>query len=37
MKALAKSKAEQGLWLVDVDKPTYGINDVLIRIDRTGI
>lgn len=37
MKALAKSKSEQGLWLVDVDEPAFGINDVLIRIDRTGI
>ncbi|MCC6510813.1 MAG: L-threonine 3-dehydrogenase [Pirellulaceae bacterium] len=37
MKALAKSKAQVGLWLVDVPEPTYGINDVLIRIDRTGI
>lgn len=37
MKALVKSKREVGLWLEDVPEPTYGINDVLIRIDRTGI
>jgi threonine 3-dehydrogenase len=37
MKALVKSKAERGLWLADVPEPETGINDVLIRIDRTGI
>lgn len=37
MKALVKSKREVGLWLEDVPEPEYGINDVLIRIDRTGI
>jgi threonine 3-dehydrogenase len=37
MKALVKSKAERGLWLEDVPIPTFGINDVLIKIDRTGI
>ena len=37
MKALVKSKSEPGLWLHDVPEPTYGINDVLIRVDRTGI
>ncbi len=37
MKALVKSKRDVGLWLEDVPEPTYGINDVLIRIDRTGI
>src|SRR5438874_3335067 len=37
MKALVKSKSERGLWLQDVPEPTIGINDVLIRIDRTGI
>ncbi len=37
MKALVKSKREVGLWLEDVPEPTYSINDVLIRIDRTGI
>jgi threonine 3-dehydrogenase len=37
MKALVKAKSEPGLWLEDVPVPEYGINDVLIRIDRTGI
>ena len=37
MKALVKAKSEPGLWLQDVPKPTCGINDVLIRVDRTGI
>jgi len=37
MKALVKSRAEPGLWLEDVPVPEPGINDVLIRIDRTGI
>ncbi len=37
MKALVKSKAERGLWLQDVPEPGIGINDVLIRVDRTGI
>ena len=37
MKALVKSRSERGLWLEDVPEPTLGINDVLIRVDRTGI
>ncbi len=37
MKAIVKSKAEIGLWLEDVPEPEVGINDVLIRIKRTGI
>ncbi len=37
MKALAKQFARPGLTLVDVPEPEYGINDVLIRVDRTGI
>lgn len=37
MKALVKARPEPGLWLQDVPEPTPGINDVLIRIDRTGI
>src|SRR2546423_14815217 len=36
MKALVKKQSERGLWLEDVPEPTIGINDVLIRIDRTG-
>ncbi len=37
MKALAKIKSEPGLWLVDAPLPAVGLNDVLIRVDRTGI
>ena len=37
MKALVKSKSEPGLWLQDVPRPEVGLNDVLIRVDRTGI
>lgn len=37
MKALVKKKAEVGLWLDEVPVPTIGINDVLIKILRTGI
>jgi threonine 3-dehydrogenase len=37
VKALAKSEARPGLWLVDVPEPEVGINDVLIRVLRTGI
>ncbi|MGI5308173.1 L-threonine 3-dehydrogenase [Rheinheimera sp. WS51] len=37
MKALAKLKAEPGIWQTDVDKPEVGPNDVLIRIKKTAI
>jgi threonine 3-dehydrogenase len=37
MKALVKSKSEPGLWLEEIAIPTIGINDVLIRVLRTGI
>ena len=37
MKALVKSKAEQGLWLEDIPEPKVGINDVLVRVRYTGI
>jgi len=37
MKALVKKESKPGLWLQDVPEPTIGINDVLIRVDRTGI
>lgn len=37
MKALVKRKAEQGLWLEDVPEPSIGVNDCLIKVDRTGI
>ena len=37
VKALAKSEARPGIWLVDAPEPEVGINDVLIRVLRTGI
>jgi len=37
MKALVKSKSEPGLWLEDVPRPQVGVNDVLIKVNRTGI
>jgi threonine 3-dehydrogenase len=37
MKALVKAKAEPGLWLQDVPEPKIGINDVLIKVHKTGI
>jgi threonine 3-dehydrogenase len=37
MKALVKSRSEQGLWLEDVPEPQLGLNDVLIRVQKTGI
>jgi threonine 3-dehydrogenase len=37
MKALVKKQAAPGLWLDDVPEPRIGINDVLIRVHRTGI
>ena len=37
MKALVKRRAEPGLWLEEAPEPQISLNDVLIRIDRTGI
>ena len=37
MRALVKARAEPGLWLEDVPVPEPGINDVLIRVRKTGI
>src|SRR2546422_3944472 len=37
MKALVKKKSEVGLWLDEVPVPEIGINDVLIKVLRTGI
>jgi len=37
VKALVKAHAQLGLWLEDIPEPTFGINDVLIRVHRTGI
>ena len=37
MKALVKKVSRPGLWLEDVPVPRPGINDVLIRVHKTGI
>ena len=37
MKALVKKSPEQGLWLEDVEVPQMGINDVMIKIEKTAI
>jgi threonine 3-dehydrogenase len=37
MKALVKAQAAPGLWLQEVPVPSYGINDVLIRVKRAAI
>ncbi|HTW74418.1 MAG TPA: L-threonine 3-dehydrogenase [Steroidobacteraceae bacterium] len=37
MQALVKSRPEPGLWRADVPVPEPGINDVLIRVHKTGI
>jgi threonine 3-dehydrogenase len=37
MRALVKARPEPGLWLEDVPEPELGINDVLIRVRKTGI
>ncbi len=37
MKALVKSKSEEGLWLEDVAEPDCGLGDVKIRVHYTGI
>ena len=37
MRALVKAKREEGLWLENVPEPEVGLNDVLIRVHKTGI
>jgi threonine 3-dehydrogenase len=37
MQALVKRRSEPGLWLEEVPVPMIGINDVLIKVLRTGI
>ena len=37
MKALVKKKAERGLWLDEVPVPEIAINEVLIKVLRTGV
>lgn len=37
MKALVKTQAAEGIWLQDVPEPEFGIDDVLIKVLKTGI
>ena len=37
MRALVKKQSGEGLWLEDVPQPGVAANDVLIKVDRTGI
>lgn len=37
MKAIAKTKPEEGLELIDIPEPSVGPNDVLVKVQRTGI
>ena len=37
MKALVKTKAEQGIWLQDMPEPECGNNDVVVKIHKTAI
>ncbi len=37
MRALVKSRAEQGIWLEDVPSPAIGPNDLLVRVHYTAI
>jgi threonine 3-dehydrogenase len=37
MKALVKAHAKPGLWLEEIPVPVPGINDVLVRVHKTGI
>jgi threonine 3-dehydrogenase len=37
MRALAKTKAQPGIWMIDAPKPEIGPKDVLVKIHRTGI
>ncbi|MFV2000623.1 MAG: L-threonine 3-dehydrogenase [Acidimicrobiia bacterium] len=37
MRALVKAKPEPGIWLQDIEQPSVGPNDVLIKITKTSI
>lgn len=37
MKSLVKAKREPGIWMEEVPVPEYGVNDVLIKIEKTAI
>ena len=37
MRALVKTRREPGLWMEDVARPVVGHNDVLVKVQKTGI
>ena len=37
MRALVKSRAEPGLWMEEVERPSIGPNDPLVRVQHTSI
>jgi threonine 3-dehydrogenase len=37
MRALVKTKPEEGIWMEEVSEPTLGHNDLLIRVKKTAI
>lgn len=37
MKALAKQKAERGIWMIEAPTPEIGPDDVLVKVHKTGI
>ncbi len=37
MKSLVKTKRTPGIWMEDIPAPTMGVNDVLIKIEKTAI
>ena len=37
MRALVKAKREPGIWMQEVEMPEYGLDDVLIKIEKTAI
>ncbi|MGQ2974020.1 MAG: alcohol dehydrogenase catalytic domain-containing protein, partial [Brevundimonas mediterranea] len=37
MKALSKQKSEVGIWMIDAPVPEIGPDDVLVKINKTGI
>lgn len=37
MKALVKTKRAPGIWLEEVPEPSYGVNDVLVKVHNTAI
>ena len=37
MRALVKSRPSEGIWMQDVDTPKVGVNDVLIKVNKTAI